>query len=227
MWAWDGFVEAAARRARKREREALYERLSDAIIGGDRDAVVAFLDAGAEPGGAKAENGMTMLMYAAYGGRAEAARLLLGRGADPNAATASGLTALMYAQQSFDGHPDAVRVLLEHGADPNAATDDGWTALMMAATSDSHLEAARALLDGGAGVNRRDSCDARRLTSGMTALMWAASLGCGRTVALLVERGADVDLVDGEGLTALDMALRGLGNPRENIINVLRRGGAV
>jgi hypothetical protein len=56
---------------------------------------------------------------------------LLKRGADPNAATVDGYTALMYA--AIEGQVDIAAKLLETGADPNARTANGETALMLAA----------------------------------------------------------------------------------------------
>jgi hypothetical protein len=50
----------------------------------------------------------------------DALRILLDKGADPNAANAFGKTPLMYAAQ-YDQY-EAAQLLLSHGADPNAAT---------------------------------------------------------------------------------------------------------
>jgi ankyrin repeat domain-containing protein 50 len=57
-------------------------------------------------------------------------RLLLERGADPNAAHNDGWTALYAAAKN--GHEAVVRLLLERGADINAAHNYGWTALYAA-----------------------------------------------------------------------------------------------
>jgi hypothetical protein len=75
-------------------------------------------------------NGLNNAMLSlAIRGDAAAARLLLDRGASPNAASAAGMTALMQACSSDNLPADIVRLLIERGADVNAAARDGRTAL--------------------------------------------------------------------------------------------------
>jgi ankyrin repeat protein len=56
--------------------------------------------------------------------------MLLDSGADVNARSEDGRTALMLA--SSDAHLGAVKLLVEQGADVNAKSKDGQTALMRA-----------------------------------------------------------------------------------------------
>ena len=121
---------------------------------GDVDRLSAELDAGApltDP-----TTGVDLLAWAALGGAAGAARLLLDRGADPDggalhAAAAGGdpeLIALLleagadvdrhdpdtgrtplHAAVDAGGSPGIVRLLLDAGADVNATTHDGASAL--------------------------------------------------------------------------------------------------
>jgi ankyrin repeat protein len=86
-------------------------------------------------------------MLAAAGGPRETVRILLDQGANPNAKTASGATALLLATN--DEREAVVPILLERGASANAADDTGVTPLMMAAEAGS-LEAVKALLAHGA-----------------------------------------------------------------------------
>ena len=60
-------------------------------------------------------------------GHLEAARALLERGADVNAADRIGWTALMEAASK--GRPELVRMLLDYGANVQAQSQTGWTAL--------------------------------------------------------------------------------------------------
>ena len=69
-------------------------------------------------------------MDAAGRGHADVAKLLLDKGADVNAKTGKGKTALMMAAEN--GHADIVHALLGKGADVNAKTSNGWTALLLA-----------------------------------------------------------------------------------------------
>lgn len=77
------------------------------------------------------KNGATSLMWAACNGRAEAVKLLLRAGANPNAV--DGVhegTALHYALESFEEDNSAViNLLMEAGADPNVRTTTGLTPL--------------------------------------------------------------------------------------------------
>ncbi|HEU4964186.1 MAG TPA: ankyrin repeat domain-containing protein [Bacilli bacterium] len=81
-----------------------------------------------EPG--NAHDVETPLMMAAYLNRADAARLLLAYGADPNRRDADGWTALMIAAEH--GNPQVAQVLLEAGADPKLTNADGLNAMTMA-----------------------------------------------------------------------------------------------
>lgn len=71
------------------------------------------------------------LCDAAREGDVERARELIQNGADVNATTTYGWTALVSAARN--GHMNVVRFLIERGADVNAKTTDGWTPLIQAA----------------------------------------------------------------------------------------------
>ena len=79
-----------------------------------------------------------------FKGHLEVVQLLLEAGADKNAVSANGATAMMSAAQH--GHLEVVRVLLGAGAEKNAATANRVTALMVAAL-DGHLEVVQLLLE--------------------------------------------------------------------------------
>jgi ankyrin repeat protein len=85
------------------------------------------VDAGADVG-AVARNEMKVqpLHAAAAAKEIDIVRILLDRGADPNARQQVGYTALMECARG--GRDDIVSLLLEHGADPALRTDDGKSA---------------------------------------------------------------------------------------------------
>lgn len=85
--------------------------LFDAVTAGDRAAVMAQLDAGADPNPFDAE-GRTPLMVAARDGRDDLVRLLLEAGADPTLADGVGETPLITA--AAHGHAEVCRLLLPH-----------------------------------------------------------------------------------------------------------------
>jgi ankyrin repeat protein len=157
-------------------------------------------------------------------------RTLLRHGANPNArltapilvrvhdrgdgTLGAGATPLMRAAKKSD--VVMMRELLQHGADPKLATKTGTTALMYAsgfggagrfaiyeehqATDAEQLEAARLCLDAGADVNAVND-------AGQSALHLAAASRDDGFVRLLAERGANMQLKDRQGRTALDIAL--------------------
>ena len=133
---------------------------------GDVDELARHLDDGSDP--ADRTSGVDLLSWAAFGGAAPAAELLLSRGADPDTGAlhfAAGGARLelvrLLLQAGADVNrrdpvtgrtplhaavgadpagdvPEIVRVLLTAGADVNATTHDGASALDM-----SHVAAAR------------------------------------------------------------------------------------
>ena len=87
-----------------------------AISGGERDAIIALIRAGADLGAA-ADSGYTALMRAAaHPARAEYVTLLLEAGADPSQTDAAGDTALDWAIAS--GHTAAIALLGDGDASP-------------------------------------------------------------------------------------------------------------
>ena len=99
---------------------------------------------------ARAPNGDTALMIAAYKGQEDNVRALLARGAQVNQ---PGWTALHYA--AANGHRDLVFLLLEHNAFIDALSPNGTTPLMMAAR-DGHIDTVNFLLEEGADRNLRN-----------------------------------------------------------------------
>ena len=109
-------------------------KLLAAAAGGDIFSVDELLGAGADVD-ARASNGTTALMGAAYNGYPRTARLLIARGAQVATKSADGATALHYAASGGDA--EIVGELLKAGADPNAKSVDGTTPLMWAARTRS------------------------------------------------------------------------------------------
>jgi ankyrin repeat protein len=159
----------------------------------------------------------TVLMAASYSGDLDAATWLVEHGANVNARSEAGCTALNGAAVS--GNAAIVKLLLDRGADPNVryqepdSISDFQTPLVNAAWH-GHGECLRLLLERGADVNVQGG------PFGRSALLCAATTGSEETVRRLVAKGADVHAHDWQGDTALDWALlRG----ETNIVQLLRK----
>jgi ankyrin repeat protein len=162
--------------------------------------------------------GQTVLMTAARAGKVDVVAALLEKGADVNAReTQLGETALMWA--ASENHPDVVKALLAKGAEVDARSKTltfpkdrfglegvltilprgNWTALMYAAR-DGAPEATRELLDAGAQINAQDP-------DGTTPLVRAIWNSHYDTARVLLERGADPNLLDNAEMGALYAAV--------------------
>jgi len=123
---------------------------------------------------------------------------LLAHGANPNAQTNSGNTALFWAS-GYKTNIDIVTLLLATGADPNIQTNsDGSTALMGASLYNNE-EIIKLLLAAGADPNMQNNIL-------QTALMFASQEGNIGIVTLLLKNGADPKIQDAEDNTALSIA---------------------
>jgi ankyrin repeat protein len=206
-----------------------------AAVNGSVPLATRLLDAGASVETANAE-GETVLMTAARAGSVGVVELLAARGANVEAREGwFGETAMMWA--AAEDHPDVVHALARLGADVNARSTvidmpvlefpksggpnmpfarGGWTPLMYAAREGA-IEAARALVAGGADLNvvalpqtdvvlteeRLASAD----TVGTTALVYAIINAHFDLAAMLVEAGADPNIADHTGMAALYAAV--------------------
>jgi ankyrin repeat protein len=123
-----------------------------------------------------------------------AVRAHLAAGVDPNKSDKRGLTPLIRAAGA--GSLPIVQLLIEKGADVNHADIDGFTSLMCAAGA-GHADIVRFLIRRGAQVDRTDD-------SARTALSWAVTKeDVVDAVKALVELGADLNHLDGTGVTPL------------------------
>ena len=176
----------------------------------------------------------TPLMYAARENAVGTARVLLDHGAAVNLTDPDGATALVLAIINY--HYDFAAMLLERGADPNIADSIGMGALYAAVDMNtlpwmfgrpeiagpSKITAVRLiemLLEHGANPNARlTAVQTQRahtdgdpsLGVGSTAFMRAAKAGDTAVMKLLLAHGADPNLVQKNGNTALMLAA-GLG----------------
>jgi ankyrin repeat protein len=143
-------------------------------------------------------------------------KLLLEHHADPNAANARSWTPLMEAARR--GLVDVTDLLLAQGAKVDARQNAGWTAFMTAAFAD-HLEVAQRLLSKGANINAQTLPDSLSRTS----LMQAALRGRPDVVKFLIDKGADPNITDSNGQTALSLAEQ---RNNQQVIAILRSAGA-
>lgn len=173
-------------------------------------------------------------------GYLELMKLMLDRGANPNArvtrdlwfahreidagvefVTSAGATAFWKCAEV--GDVDGMRLLVSYGADSNIGNSDGVSPLMMAAGSGWHgmddvtsphgrLAAVKYLVEElHADVNATDTAGSR--TPGYTPLHNAAHRGDNEMILYLVSKGARVDAVARNKMTVADMA----NGPRERV----------
>jgi ankyrin repeat protein len=173
-----------------------------AALHGNTDMMAALLSAKADPNGV-APNGETLLMVAARSGVARAMRLLIDAGANVDARESHyNQTAAMIASRGNGA--EALQLLLDRGADINART---------AATEPPAFKPpckGTGCGSEGVGINRGGLPDRGRrdpATGGMTALLYAAREGADAAAAILIKRGASLDLAEANGITPLLMAL--------------------
>ena len=189
--------------------------LALAATNANASIVEVLLKAGADAN-AVGPDGETVLMSASRAGNPDAVRALIARGANVNATERwQGQTALMWA--AAENHAAAVKVLIEHGADPNLRSRElafpdyryetngmavfqlpkgGWTALMYAARENA-IDAAAALADLKVDLN------ATSRPEGTTALQLAIINLHYDLASMLLDKGADPDVPDSTGMTAL------------------------
>lgn len=135
------------------------------------------------------------LHYAAIYGSAEAVRILLEAGADPNARNQQEATPLIYAAWNLA----KTRLLVDKGAQVNVAAKNGTTPLMVAASALGNSGSVRYLLEHGAAAKATD-------VLGDDALIHAGWMSDPQAVALLLAKGANAHNADRAGFTALQMA---------------------
>ncbi len=185
--------------------------------------IAALLEAGADPNQAT-WSGETVLMTAAKTGGTQSITHLLDHGATINTQDPRrGQTALMWAISY--GHPDVAKVLIDRGANVNlrskklaepeefspmlmegfgsnvtAIAKGGYSALMFAARQGDRASA-RLLLDKGVDVNEVSVEDG-------PALVIATAWGHADLAMDLLEWGADPNITDANGMTALHFTMR-------------------
>ena len=167
--------------------------LSLAARNGDAGLIRRLLAAGATVKAADAAlpERQTLLMLAAPTGDVASVTALLAAGSDPNARESrTGTTALVWAAAGNRG--DAVRALVAGGADPN---------VLSTVTAYPHTQSGVLLTGLEEGVTYVGQTVLPK--GGWSAVMYAAREGASDAVRALAESGANLDLSDPEGTTAL------------------------
>ncbi|MFO7169478.1 MAG: ankyrin repeat domain-containing protein [Chloroflexota bacterium] len=183
------------------------QEMIEAVQAGDVARVASLLAADPALAGARAPNGDSAVLLAAYHGRREIAEMLVDAGAPLDIFEAAAV-----------GRAGRVAELLRQRPElAGAYSHDGWTALHLAAFF-GHVAAAEALLAAGA-----DICAVSNNSSRNQPLNAAAAGDHLDVVNLLIVAGADVNARDGSGFTPLHAAAQ---NGNTAIVRALLNAGA-
>ncbi|KAL8707961.1 MAG: hypothetical protein Q9220_007104 [cf. Caloplaca sp. 1 TL-2023] len=156
----------------------------------------------------------TPLILAAGHSFDEVVKILLEHGAEVDAFTKAGFTALHQAAQK--GDCSTAKIILDHGASTSALTQRGWAALHMAA-EDGFQDVVELLLDYG------DDVEVVGGEQSKTPCHLTAVGGHGETMRLLLARGASIDTCNKAGRSLLHFAA---GNGHDKLVGWLLDHGA-
>lgn len=172
-----------------------YDDFFIAIKRDDGGAITGLLQRGFDPNSVSPE-GQHGLYLALREPSFRAAKALLDwPKSNIDARNKEGETPLMMA--ALKGHTEMAKALVAKGADVNKT---GWTPLHYAATG-GHLDIMSLLLEHHAFIDAESP-------NGTTPLMMAAHYGTTAAVKLLLDAGADVQMKNQLGLSAVDFAQR-------------------
>ena len=138
------------------------------------------------------------ILNAAFSGKLDSVIYYADLGADINAASYEGVTALMFASQQ--GHIEVVKWLVENGAAINRKPESKVTALIGAAQF-NHEKTVEYLVLNGANIDARDEY-------GATSVSIAAVFGYYILTDMLLFYGADPEIRDNQGNTAQTVIAR-------------------
>jgi uncharacterized protein len=200
-----------------------FDRLAKAVMNKDTTTVNQLLASGIDVNVRDEQTNTTVLMVASsYSGYASMIELMIQRGADVNAQSNDGKTALMWAAGNS---PDAVEMLLNHRADVKLKMSDGMTAFLQSIfgilSGKVSTSVCDLLLKKGANVNAELTSTA---AMGWTALHYAAVNGDVELVKYLIRKGANVNHKSAEGSSALYLAKQ---NGYKDVVNILEKAGAL
>lgn len=132
------------------------------------------------------KDGQTALMIACSKGYTELVKFLIVKGAHLKAVDTAGFNALTFA--ASNGHLGCVQALINAGIDLNMRVrQNGYTALAYAAAA-TKTDLVKALTEAGAAVNKVD-------LAGVPPIFHLSRNGQSESVSLLIQYGADVNLV--------------------------------
>jgi len=165
--------------------------------GVDLEVLRFLIDAGADVNAITKSLAYTPLMMASPANVPANVQLLIAAGADVGYVTPAGYNALVgLAHTESPDRLSVIEVLLEAGCDPNQISEYGESVLRNAIRR-GNRSIARLLVDH----------EADREIANLSPLNWAVLLGTLDDVQVEVERGADIEAVDGSNLTPWMMAV--------------------
>ena len=181
------------------------------------EAIHLLLKAGADPNIADT-SGATSIHHAVVGGCSkETLQFIIDNGADVNTTNEENTTALMAACQK--GNVEAINTLVNAGADPNTADTIDATWIHHAFVGCCSKDTLQAVIENGADVNATDM-------NSTTALMLACQEGNMEVINVLLNAGADINIVDTKGLTWIHHAVVRGGN-KETLQAIINYGANV
>jgi uncharacterized protein len=179
-----------------------------AAAAGDTKTVTTLIENGSDVNTRESYSGETPLMFAAGFNRAEAAKLLLARGADPKLTTkVTDLSALTAPEEEQMARQNSNRPQAQRPAEiPGAtrsyryneliSTQGGISALLLA-TRQGYVDTVNVLLDGGADINQLNAGDRT------SPLLMAIINGHFDLAKSLLEKGANPNLAAFNGVAPL------------------------
>lgn len=187
-----------------------------AVYQGDLELVTALVQAGADVNH-RNEYGASTMGEAAMNGNVDVLRVLLENGADPDLANLEGETPLMVVARA--GNLAAAELLLDAGADIDAREQWGGQTALLWAAAQQQPAMLELLIDRGADVDMKGYARLWDRTimneprpkdmnnGGFSALHYAAREGCTGCVRVLAAGGADLNAIDPDRVSPLNLAL--------------------